>query len=56
MYGILYNDIRLKENAGMSPQDRIVWLYQFCFLLRRSIFMTVTVFLFDCPSMQMLVH
>ena len=39
-----------------SIDERRVWIYPASFFLRRTIFAIVSVFLFDHPNMQMIVH
>ena len=50
-FGALYSG----KNVSNRAKHR-VWLFPMTFFYRRLIFISVSVFLFDTPSMQMLVH
>ena len=50
-FGALYSG----KNVSNRAKHR-VWLFPMTFFYRRLIFICVSVFLFDTPSMQMLVH
>ena len=49
-YGTLYNGLNL------DPKAHWIWSYPLVFFVRRSLFVVVTVYFFDWPSMQMAIH
>ena len=54
-YGNLYQDLRL-ETFEDPPKKRNIWLYPMTFMLRRCIFMVLTVYAFEHPHIQMICH
>ena len=56
--GTLYDGLRIHSltNKHESPIKKIVFLHSPIFMLRRSLFIIITVVLFDYPYLQMAAH
>ena len=56
--GNLYQGLNLKqlEEKDEEKKSKCVWHYIFVFLVRRQLFIVLTVFVFDHPNMQMIGH
>jgi hypothetical protein len=56
-YGALYEGLNTKETKGSPPKKkRAVWLNPLICMFRRSLFILISVFLFEYPVMQMVGH
>ena len=55
-YGTLYEGLNLKETQDTTPKKRKIWLHPLIFMFRRSLFIVLSVLLFDHPVIQMTGH
>ena len=55
-YGTLYEGLNLKETKDSPPKKRAIWLNPLFFMFRRSLFIVLSVLLFDYPVLQMIGH
>ena len=54
--GTLYEGLNLEETKDRYPKKRQIWVHPLMFMFRRTIFIAISVLLFNYPSMQMMGH
>ena len=55
-YGTLYEGMSVKETLDSPPRQRHIWIQPLIFMFRRTLFIVLTVLLFDYPVIQMIGH
>ena len=55
-YGTLYEGLTVKATLDSPQKQRHIWIFPLIFMFRRTLFIVLTVLLFDYPFMQMIGH